>query len=73
MPIGGDARDGKFVSHALQHLTVDSSDCLHDPLPQANHVAQGGTYTRSSMYPRKKNHRKLGQVTVEAMQEEEGH
>jgi hypothetical protein len=24
----------KFLPHALQHLTVDSSDCLHDPLSQ---------------------------------------
>jgi len=24
----------KFLRHALQHLAVDSSDCLHDPLSQ---------------------------------------
>jgi hypothetical protein len=34
----GDAADVnpviKFLSHALQHLAVDSSDCLHDPLSQ---------------------------------------
>ena len=34
----GDAADVnpviKFLRHALQHLAVDSSDCLHDPLSQ---------------------------------------
>ena len=34
----GDAADVnpviKFLRHALQHLVVDSSDCLHDPLSQ---------------------------------------
>ena len=34
----GDAPDVnpviKFLRHALQHLAVDSSDCLHDPLSQ---------------------------------------
>jgi hypothetical protein len=24
----------KFLLHTLQHLAVDSSDCLHDPLSQ---------------------------------------
>jgi hypothetical protein len=28
----------KFLSHVLQHLAVDSSDCLHDPI---NYVAYG--------------------------------
>jgi hypothetical protein len=23
-----------FLPHTLQHLTVDSSDCFHDPLSQ---------------------------------------
>jgi hypothetical protein len=34
----GDAADVnpviKFLPHTLQHLVVDSSDCLHDPLSQ---------------------------------------
>jgi hypothetical protein len=34
----GDAADAnlviKFMPHTLQHLAVDSSDCLHDPLSQ---------------------------------------
>jgi len=34
----GDAADVnpvvKFLPHKLQHLTVDSSDCLHNPLLQ---------------------------------------
>jgi hypothetical protein len=34
----GDAADVnplfKFLPHTLQHLAVDSSDCLHDPLLQ---------------------------------------
>ena len=34
----GDAADVnpviKFLRHALQHLAVDSSDCLHDPFSQ---------------------------------------
>jgi hypothetical protein len=34
----GDAADVnpviKFLSHKLQHLVVDSSDCLHDPSSQ---------------------------------------
>jgi hypothetical protein len=34
----GDAADVnpviKFLPHTLQHLAVDSSDCLHDPLSQ---------------------------------------
>jgi hypothetical protein len=34
----GDTADAnpviKFLLHTLQHLAVDSSDCLHDPLSQ---------------------------------------
>jgi uncharacterized membrane protein YcjF (UPF0283 family) len=34
----GDAADVnpviKFLRHALQHLAVDGSDCIHDPLSQ---------------------------------------
>jgi hypothetical protein len=34
----GDAADVnpviKFLLHTFQHLAVDSSDCLHDPLSQ---------------------------------------
>jgi hypothetical protein len=34
----GDAADAnpliKILSHTLQNLAVDSSDCLHDPLSQ---------------------------------------
>jgi hypothetical protein len=41
MPTLGDAADVnpviKFLPHRLQHLMVDSSDCLHDPLSRQSY------------------------------------
>jgi hypothetical protein len=48
----GDAADVnpviKFLPHTLQHLAVDSSGCLDDPLLQLGKSGGiGGTYTRA--------------------------
>jgi hypothetical protein len=65
----------KFLTHTLQHLAVDSSDCLHHPLSQLWYITwhRGYVHTILDITPIRKNHWVLGQVTVEAREEEEGH
>jgi hypothetical protein len=49
----GDAADVnlviKYLPHRLQHLAVDSSDCLHDPLSQLWSIMWQELYYRTDI------------------------